>query len=188
MVTESVKVRRGGLSVAWIDYKKAYDLVPHNWVCKVLESIKAPHYIRRCFDDLIPMWKSQFQLGFGRHALRFDVKFRKGLFQGNSLSPLLFCLCITQLSHAFSSDMDGVRCSPVKNVRITHLLFMDDLKMYAGNSSQLECALYVVNRVPDAMGLDLGLTKCAECHMKKGQVDTEDGGNTSLLRVTMNEN
>ena len=30
------------LSVAWIDYEKAYDRVPHKWVMKVLKTIKFP--------------------------------------------------------------------------------------------------------------------------------------------------
>ncbi len=184
MITEGAKVRRGGLSVAWIDYRKAYDRVPHVWVCRVLEAIKAPHYIRRCLGDLIPMWKSRFQMGVGKRALKFDQAFGRGLFQGDSLSPLLYCLCIAPLSHALNSETNGVACS---SERITHLLFMDDLKVYAKNRTQLEHALDVVGRVSDAVGMELGLTKCAEAHMKNGRVETDEGGGTGLLRLAMKE-
>ena len=28
------------LSMAWIDYKKAYDMVPHSWILKCLEMVR----------------------------------------------------------------------------------------------------------------------------------------------------
>ena len=43
---------------------------------------------------------------------------------------------------------------------MTHL-FMDDLKVYARNPRALETALGVVKRVSCAVGMELGLQKCA---------------------------
>jgi len=36
MVLKNFRRRRMNLNVSWIDYKKAYDMVPHSWI---LESV-----------------------------------------------------------------------------------------------------------------------------------------------------
>ena len=94
MVNEEVRHRRKKLSVAWVDYIKAFDRVPHGWLLEVLESIRAPKYLRRCVANLLPLWATQFKLGFGRNTVKVDLHYRRGLFQGDSLSPLLFCLSV----------------------------------------------------------------------------------------------
>ena len=41
------------LSVAWIDYKKAYDRVPHDWVLFLLQDINAPVVVGHIMSNLI---------------------------------------------------------------------------------------------------------------------------------------
>ena len=41
-----------------------------------------------------------FELGRGRGSVCVELEFHRGLFQGDSLSPLLYCLCIAPLSDA----------------------------------------------------------------------------------------
>ena len=36
-VIKEVKSRNKNLAMAWIDYKKAYDMVPHLWIIKCLD-------------------------------------------------------------------------------------------------------------------------------------------------------
>ena len=40
MVMKSCKRRMTNLSVAWIDYTKAYDMVPHTWILQYLKIFK----------------------------------------------------------------------------------------------------------------------------------------------------
>ena len=37
MVTEITKNKKGVLSQAWIDYKKAFDSVPHSWILEFMK-------------------------------------------------------------------------------------------------------------------------------------------------------
>ena len=41
-VAEEAKKDKRNLSVAWIDYRKAYDLVPHRWIGQILRAMAAP--------------------------------------------------------------------------------------------------------------------------------------------------
>ena len=40
MILENCKKRKRNLSCAWIDYKKAFDSVPHEWILRSLELFK----------------------------------------------------------------------------------------------------------------------------------------------------
>ena len=38
MIMREAKMRKQSLLMAWIDYKKAYDIVPHSWIIDYLET------------------------------------------------------------------------------------------------------------------------------------------------------
>ena len=48
MIADCAREKGESLSVAWIDYLKAYDRVPHGWLQLVLEEIQAPMGVRNC--------------------------------------------------------------------------------------------------------------------------------------------
>ena len=60
------------------------------------------------------------------------MKIRRGIFQGDSLSPLLFALMMIPLTLVLRQTK---ACCELKKVgkKINHLLFMDDLKMFERN-------------------------------------------------------
>ncbi len=48
-------------------------------------------------------------------------------------------------------------------------MFMDDLKVYAESETRLEAVIEVVENVSGAMGMELGIRKCAVAHMIGGK-------------------
>lgn len=50
MVNENAKLENECLGMAWVDYSKAFDSVPHGWF---LESMKAPACVVRAVGDLL---------------------------------------------------------------------------------------------------------------------------------------
>ena len=41
LILENCKKRKRNLTCAWIDYKKAFDSIPHEWILRSLELFKA---------------------------------------------------------------------------------------------------------------------------------------------------
>ena len=77
------------------------------------------------------------------------MQIRRGIFQGDSLSPLLFCMALNPLSTELNRTGCGYRMSTghgrtAKCQHISHLLYMDDLKLYGRNSDQLDGLLHTV--------------------------------------------
>ena len=50
-VIKDVKSRNKNLAMALIDYKKAYDMVPHSWIIKCLDLFRVPENIKSLFSE-----------------------------------------------------------------------------------------------------------------------------------------
>ena len=59
-----------------------------------------------------------------------DIKIQCGIFQGDSMSPLLFCICLIPLTEPLNRLNTGYEEHTTKT-KISHLLYMDDLKLIA---------------------------------------------------------
>ena len=141
-ILEDCKKRQRNLSMAWIDYKKAFDSVPHSWIMRCLELYNISEEIRSFLGDQMNKWKTNITLNHSKGQIVIpDIKIQRGIFQGDSLSPLLFCLTIDPLSKILKEynigyDLNRGR-SKKDQEKINHLLFMDDLKLYAESDQKL---------------------------------------------------
>ena len=51
------KTRRKNLAIAWIDYKKAYDMVPQNWILHYLKMYKISHEVINFIEKTMKTWR-----------------------------------------------------------------------------------------------------------------------------------
>mgnify|MGYP001798097810 CR=1 FL=1 len=65
-----------------------------------------------------------------------NISIYRGIFQGDSQSPLLFVITLISLTLILSKCEAGYKDS--SNFKLNHLRFMDDLKLYARNKNQLD--------------------------------------------------
>nr|CAI5831238.1 unnamed protein product [Callosobruchus analis] len=173
---DSVQYKRN-LSMAWIDYRKAFDTTSHELIVRLLECLSVDNQIVGCIKQLMPLWKTRFSITSGETRVRTElVTFKRGVFQGDSLSPLLFCISLLPLSITLKNTK-GYSCGTPnhRRHRVTHLFYMDDLKLYASGQRDLQHALRVVQEYSHAIGMEFGTDKCAMVHLKKGRCgDSEE--------------
>ena len=161
--------RLTNLSMAWIDYKKAYDMVPHSWILKCLEMVGAAKNIISTISNSMVNWKTVLTSG-GTVLGQVDIK--RGIFQGDSLSPLLFIVIMLPLTLVLRKMRAGYRLAK-DATPINHLLFMDDLKLYGANKDQLDSLIQVVRMFSQDIKMSFGLEKCAVLEIRRGrQVDS----------------
>ena len=136
-----VKMRKWNLLLAWIDYKKAYDMVPHSWIIDCLETVGLNQKIQRFLAESMKSW--QVELTSEKENLR-EGNIRWGIFQDDFLSPLLFVVCLLPLAHILRDAAPGYHFA-YNGQKANHLLFMGDLKLYASNEKSLGSLIQIVH-------------------------------------------
>ena len=68
------------------------------------------------------------------------IRFTKGLRQGDALCPHLFRLCLNPVASLLSA-FQGYRLSKPLETKVTHLLYVDDLKVFAASEAKLNTVL-----------------------------------------------
>ena len=72
--------------MAWIDYKKPYDMVPHSGIIERLDLLGVAENIKSLLVNGMEKWKLMIRSGSSELG---DVEIKQGIFQGNFLSPLV---------------------------------------------------------------------------------------------------
>ena len=152
-----VKMRMRNLSMARIDYKKTYDMLPHLWIIDGLETVGINEKIRRFLAESMKSWR--VELISGEENLG-EVNIRRIIFQGGSLSPLLFVVFPLPLTHILRGAAPGYHFSS-NGQKVSHLLFMDDLKLYASNEKSLKSLIQIVRVFSNGIGMEFVVQKCA---------------------------
>ena len=120
--------------MAWIDYKKVYDMVPHSWIIECLDFFGIAENIKSLLVNSVEKWK--VMLCSGNSELG-EVEIKRSIFQGDSLSPLVFVLPLIPLSLILRTTKAAYEFSESKE-KINYRLFMDDLKLYSRNERGLD--------------------------------------------------
>ena len=91
------------------------------------------------------------------------------IFEGDSLSVLLFILTVNPLSFMLI-NLKGYSYGTDRNSNITHNFFVDDLKLYTSNINILKELLYLVNAFSKDTGMTFGEDKCAYQQVENGKL------------------
>ena len=121
------KKRHTNLCMVWIDYNKAYDFVPHSWINEFMEIFGIAENVRNFVGRSMEHWKLSLT---SNDEVLGEVDVKRGIFQGNSLLPLLFVLSMIPLSLILRKVNICYEWGK-KEYKLNHLLFMDDLKLFS---------------------------------------------------------
>jgi len=87
---QEYKGRKKRLCMAWIDYQKAVDNVLHSWIIKSFQLFEINNKIKIFTKKTMSYWKTSTCLRTnGKIIENEDLEIKHGIFQKDSLSPLL---------------------------------------------------------------------------------------------------
>ena len=141
--------------MAWIDYRKAYELVPHSWVNECMEMFGIAENLRTFLQKSMQQWR--LSLTANGEDLG-EVNMKRGIFQGDSLSPLMFVLSMVPLSLILKKANACYKWGK-KEYKLNHLFYMDDLKLYAKSEEQTNTLVRTVYVFSTDIGMEFGIKK-----------------------------
>jgi len=98
-----------------------------------------------------------------------DIKIYCGIFQGDSLSPLLLCIFFIPLTERLNK-LNTRYEKHITKTEISYLLYMDDLKLIAKSVDEIRKQIQRVKTFSGDIHMDFGLEKCAKITFKKGKL------------------
>ena len=128
ILTES-KTRRKNLAMAWIDFKKVYDMVQQSWIINCLKMYKISDEVINLIEKAIKTRRGELT---ARGSLA-ETKIQMGIFQGDALSPLIFLIAMIPFNKLRRSQE-----------KIYHLMCTDHVKRFTKCEKELETLIHAV--------------------------------------------
>lgn len=121
---KQAKARNRNIHTMYVDYKKAFNYVPHSWQIFMLEHYRIHPILVSFISTAMLQWETRPE--------------RRGIFQSHAFSPLWFCLALNPLSKLLNNTNIGFKLNHNSSFHtLLHLLYMDDIKIYATNNTEL---------------------------------------------------
>ena len=134
------------LSTAWIDYKKAFNSVPHDWIIKILKIHKLDATIVKFFEHIMPNWKTSMVLNHKNGKITTPFIWFKQL-ASSKVTAHQDLSSFSPSYHYPGYCVKSTLATLWNQKKISHLYFMDDLKLFASNDSQLESQIKIVKKI-----------------------------------------
>jgi len=92
-IYEDCRRRNKNLSIAWIDYQKAFDRDPHGWLEVLIAFVGVSSKIFIFCKLFMEKWNSRHILKTRQELMQSQpIQLRRGIFRMRSISPLLVCI------------------------------------------------------------------------------------------------
>ena len=132
---------------SWINYKRAYITMPYKWILECLELYNIKRTLRTFIQNSMGLWKTNLEANSKPIA---QVNIKCSIYQGDALTPLLFCIGLNPLSHIMTKSGHGYRFR--SGATITHLLCMNDIKLYARTEQDLDSLILLTRLYKRTLG------------------------------------
>ena len=94
-----------------------------------------------------------------------------GILQGDSFCVKLFTLALNPIAW-YLRNTERYTLSHAPDRKITHLLFVDDLKSYHKSEQKVPVVSSNLKMMFKDIGLEWGISKCAAVHIERGHLKT----------------
>lgn len=141
--------------VLQLDFSKAYDTISWKWLGMCLKKFNFDIEFIRYIKNLYKNTKAKLRLG-DRTTDEFSIK--RGVRQGDPLSPLLFNIAIEPLLLTLQNELNGIR---IGDKQYNLLAYADDTTLILKDRSEVDKAIIILSNFEKASGLKLNMNKCS---------------------------
>ncbi|KAL9681181.1 hypothetical protein QQ045_012962 [Rhodiola kirilowii] len=147
--------------MAWkIDLRKAYDTIDWSFITSMLEKLKFPSkfiaWMVMCIQS------TSYSVMINGEMIDFFPG-KRGLRQGDPLSPFLFNIameCLSRMMNRLNKSAGFYYHPKCHRIKLSHIMFADDLILFSsGRSSAISAVKGVVNEFLNCSGLAINFQK-----------------------------
>ena len=140
---------------------------------KSLKLAKLPPLIVTAIDTLTKSWATNKHISGQNVSFTSNlVEYKNGIFQGDGLPVLLFILSMNPLSFMLNrSNCYSIGKGNSREINVTHLFFVDDLKLFAPNINAMKLLIDLVTQFSKDIGMKLGESKCTYLHIERVRIE-----------------
>ncbi|KAL1448670.1 hypothetical protein WDU94_005640 [Cyamophila willieti] len=178
---KQAETKQRNLNTCFIDYKKAFDSIPHSWLLRVLNIYRVDLKLINLLQALMKTWRTRISIKTtSQNILTEVVNIKRGIFQGDSLSALWFCIALNPLSNTLNRTDIGFKIKQQSTINhtVNHLMYMDDIKLYAETKDQLNNLIRVTEYFSRDIHMEFGIEKCKIQTVERGKWSQSDAYTT----------
>lgn len=153
-VINKMKNKNGGI-ITMIDITKAFDTIPHSMIGIGLQKKRVPTYIASFIKKMYDGCKTSIRAADNRNI---EVELKRGVKQGDPLSPLLFNLAVEPIIECISKETTGIS---INNEAVAVLAFADDVVLIAKDATEAQKQITYLNDYLTSIGMSISVSKCA---------------------------
>ena len=139
-------------------------MVPQSWILHCRKMCKISNKVIKFIEKTMETWR--VELAAGRKCFA-EVKLQRGIFQGDTLSPLLFLIVMILLNYILRKCTARYKLSKSQE-KISHLMYLGNIKLFA-KTKELETLIQAVQIYSQDIGMEFGIEKCTMLVMKTGK-------------------
>ena len=179
---EEAKDTKKNLSCTWIDVKKAFDSINHKWLALTLQFHNIQTKITNFITNKMTTWSITLEVKINEKKERkCPIQSKEGILQGDSFCFRLFTLGLNPFAWWLRS-IEGYTYSHNMQEKLTHLLFVDELKTYHKPAKKAS----LITKTPTSMFEDVrlywGLDKFATINIVRGKLQINEE-NVSIIET-----
>ena len=140
------------LFLVFIDFEKAFDSVEHDAVWSAMYNQGVPAKLIRTIHHAYT--NSEVNVKAAGGNIRIDVK--KGVRQGDTISPALFSAVIEAVMRTMNWDQKGIN---INGSRLTNLRYADDIVLMAQSGREMQEMLNDLREAGKEVGLKINIRK-----------------------------
>ena len=126
------------------------------------------HLSYATFSHSMHMWKTTLVLNTWENTLNpGDTNINSGIFQRDSVSPVLLCVTLITLSKLINNTRYSYK---IYDNTLNYLFHMDDLKLFANNDQQLQGLLNILKQFSYDIWIEFRLDKCVKATLVSGRL------------------
>ena len=151
-------------------------MIPPSWLIECLEIYGAVENTTLFLSSPIPQeHNAQLEDKLTSSGTRLaEVNIRRRIFQGDSLSPLLFIVAMIPMKRILERMEVGYQLKKGGS-RINHLVFMEIIKLFGRGTKEINTLVQTVRIVSGDIRMEFGIEKCALVNIQRGKVTRTEG-------------